>query len=201
MLSTELVALDLPQQSDKFVKLLRQAIRDGVVSASHAAESIPLPKVYRFKVSTGTDTRERKRTTAEGDGYTKKTNQMVILQNEAYQTWFEKTKEELGEIKRTSGGKRSGGTLLSVAALMSDPALFSQGVESTKNRLRKHQEQAAKLASSEGFGHARKRPAKAPEEPVQKPVTAPAVGSRKGAGAASPHPAKQRATKAKGGNA
>lgn len=87
-LSDEVRRLDLPQQSETFVRKLRSAIAEEVIEGVYNGEKFVLPK--QFTDLSRTETRQ------------KKAKEMLILYDSAYERWFRETQAALTQIRPRS---------------------------------------------------------------------------------------------------
>ena len=174
-LSAEVERLALPQQSDKFVSALRQAVRDEKIAASYVEGRYELPKRFRYKSKPETK-RKSTETPSEDDGtYFKRTPEMLILMDESYREWFDATKSELFHVEfpelRPENLHRNSHSP-TAAAMLDDTSLelFHRGVVNTRERLRKQQAHGKSLATKRGFTH------KSTTEENEQPQTSPHSG-------------------------
>lgn len=161
-LSTELDELGLPQQADKFVKMARAAVKEGLIDAAYTGQRFDLPKQYRFKKKADSVSKKKRATDEEQEVYTRRTPEMVILKDEKYMRWFQETKQKLfliqyPSMRREQDGRPSGTP--SAEAIMADPsrALFWECVNVTRDRIAQQENHGRKLATGKGF-HARSAP-------------------------------------------
>ncbi|MCD0174695.1 hypothetical protein IHN32_01840 [Deinococcus sp. 14RED07] len=172
-LSEEIAELGLPQQADKFVKLLRAAVKDSVVSAAYTGQRFDLPKQYRFK-KTPDSVSKRKRAVEDGqEVYTRRTPEMVILKDQAYLNWFAATKHELFLIQFPSmrADKKGKKGTPNAEAMLGDPtrALFWASVEATRERIAHQEQHGRKLATGKGFHAAATEGGEQQETPAAQP--------------------------------
>lgn len=89
-LSERVHQLSNAQRSDSFVKMFRDAVRDGQFEAAYLPERFTLPKQYSRRGTV--------------DTYQKDTNEMLFDATPAFETWFE-------QINRELAAARKGGTI------------------------------------------------------------------------------------------
>lgn len=144
-LSDEVMRLEMPQQTDKFVKELRRAVYDRVFAASYAGETFELPKTFRPRSGQP----DERRTS------TKRVIEMVICNDDAYQRWYADVAQRLYRLEhpseRTRRKRKRADTNPSAELLMQDEELFREGVALTLERLKKKRDTGRQLASSGGF--------------------------------------------------
>ncbi|WP_412030562.1 hypothetical protein [Deinococcus yunweiensis] len=87
-LSEQVQKLSNAQRSDAFVKLFRDAVRDGQFEAAYLPERFTLPKQYSRRGSE--------------DTYQKDTKEMLFDVTPAFETWFEQTNRELAATRKGS---------------------------------------------------------------------------------------------------
>ncbi|MFC5849463.1 hypothetical protein [Deinococcus petrolearius] len=126
-LSDEVKRLDLPQQSETFVRKLRSAIAEEIVEGVYNGEKFVLPK--QFTDLTRTETRQ------------KKAKEMLILYSPAYEAWFLETQAALTQIRPRSEPR-----------LPITPENFTEGkldwqshLDQTRHNIQNKQERGAKL--------------------------------------------------------
>lgn len=139
-LSDEVKRLDLPQQSETFVRKLRGAIADEIIEGVYNGEKFVLPK--QFTDLSRTETRQ------------KKAKEMLILYNPAYEQWFRETQAALTQIRPRSEPR-----------LPITPENFTEGkldwqahLEQTRHNIQKKQQRGSKL----GLLRQEKDPARRP---------------------------------------
>lgn len=149
-LSDEVKRLDLPQQSETFVRKLRSAIAEEVIEGVYNGEKFVLPK--QFTDLSRTETRQ------------KKAKEMLILYNPAYERWFQETQAALTQIRPRSEPR-----------LPITPENFTEGkldwqshLEQTRHNIQSKQERGAKLGllRQEKDAGKRRRKSSASETPL-----------------------------------
>ncbi|MFD2609449.1 hypothetical protein ACFSR9_08375 [Deinococcus taklimakanensis] len=94
-LSEQVRELTNPQRSDTFVKLFREAVREGKIEGAYLpAERFTMPKTYTRRGS--------------NDTYQRDMREMLFLVTPKFEKWFEETNRELAV-------SRKGGTLKATA--------------------------------------------------------------------------------------
>ncbi|WP_027483741.1 hypothetical protein [Deinococcus pimensis] len=92
-LSEQIRELDNPQRSDTFVKLFRNAVREGEFDAAYIPERFELPKQYSRRGS------EEK--------YARDAKDMVFEVTPKFEKWFESIRKDLGNARRAARVKPS----------------------------------------------------------------------------------------------
>ena len=88
-LSEQIHELSNPQRSDAFVRLFREAVREGKFEAAYMPERFTMPKQFSRRGAEGTYQREAK--------------EMLFETTPAFNQWFEQTNQELAASSRRSG--------------------------------------------------------------------------------------------------
>jgi hypothetical protein len=114
-LSDQVRELDDPQRSDTFVKLFRNAVREGEFDAAYIPERFELPKQYSRRGS-----EER---------YARDAKDMVFEVTPGFQKWFENVNREL------SGGRRAARVKPSLDAFEKGDLDFKALAEETRRKM------------------------------------------------------------------
>ncbi|WP_425147354.1 hypothetical protein [Deinococcus sp.] len=88
-LSEQVMNLTNPQRSDTFVKLFRNAVREGKIEGAYMPERFTLPKSFSKR--------------GGGASYNRQAKEMLFEMNPAFDKWFEETNRELAASRK--GGK------------------------------------------------------------------------------------------------
>ena len=92
-LSEQVHKLSNAQRSDTFVKLFRDAVRDGKFEAAYMPERFTLPKQFSRRGDTDTYQRDAK--------------EMLFQATPAFEKWFEQTNRELASARKGGSIKAS----------------------------------------------------------------------------------------------
>lgn len=87
-LSEQVQQLSNPQRSDRFVKLFREAVRAGTISAIPLPERFALPKQFRQRGTEG--------------HYQKDAKEMLFEPTPEFEAWFEHTNQALAMTRARS---------------------------------------------------------------------------------------------------
>lgn len=87
-LSEQVQKLSNAQRSDAFVKLFRDAVRDGQFEAAYLPERFTLPKQYSRRGAEGT--------------YQKDAKEMLFDATPKFEAWFEQTNRDLAAARKGS---------------------------------------------------------------------------------------------------
>ena len=85
--------LSNPQRTDTFVKMFRDAVRQGQFEAAYMPERFTLPKQFSRRGGEGT--------------YQRETKEMLFEVTPAFEKWFEQTNKDLGATRRAGTVKPS----------------------------------------------------------------------------------------------
>ncbi|WP_216322522.1 hypothetical protein [Deinococcus aestuarii] len=129
-LSEQLQELNNPQRSDTFVKLFREAVREGKFEAAQLSERFTIPKQFR-------------RRGAE-DTYQRDTREMLFEVTPEFERWFEQTNQDLA----ASPSRGSGKVRPSLEAIESGQLDFKALAEETRRRLQSSFEKGQTLGKS-----------------------------------------------------
>lgn len=124
-----------PQQSDKFVRILKVAVAEGKVTAALAEDRFVLPKVFRRRLEQASPTKE--------------VRDMMIQDGPAFRAWFEAVNTELDHVKRRPVAKPT------IENIKQGKVDFTTLAEATRQKLKTAQQRGAVL------GRSRKKPGKA----------------------------------------
>ena len=110
--------LEHPQQSDRFVKMFRNAVREGHIDAIELKERFTMPKQYQ-------------RRGAEGS-YERDTRDMVFEVTPKSEKWIKQATEDLGKINTRGGGSK---VVPSLEAVEAGEVDFKALVEETRRSM------------------------------------------------------------------
>lgn len=85
-LSEQVHELSNPQRSDTFVKMFRDAVRDGKFEATYMPERFTMPKQFTRRGSEGT--------------YQRETKEMLFDFTPKFEKWFDETNRELAAARK-----------------------------------------------------------------------------------------------------
>lgn len=88
-LSEQVQKLSNPQRSDTFIKMFRNAVREGKFEAAYISERFSMPKAYSKRGS--------------NDTYSKDAKEMIFDVTPAFDKWFEGVNRDLAASRR--GGR------------------------------------------------------------------------------------------------
>ncbi|GAA5514305.1 hypothetical protein Dcar01_03060 [Deinococcus carri] len=91
-LSEQMHELGNPQRSDAFVKMFREAVREGKFDATYLPERFTMPKQFSRR--------------GEEGNYQRDTKDMLFEVTPAFEKWFEQTNTELAAPSRRSGSPK-----------------------------------------------------------------------------------------------
>lgn len=91
-LSEQMHELGNPQRSDAFVKMFREAVREGKFDATYLPERFTMPKQFSRR--------------GEEGNYQRDTKDMLFEVTPAFEKWFEQTNSELAAPSRRSGSPK-----------------------------------------------------------------------------------------------
>ena len=132
-LSEVVMELEQPQQSDKFVKMFRDAVRDGEIDGVELKERFTMPKQYQRRGQAGS--------------YTRDTRDMIFLETEQSGQWIEQASAALAQVMPRGG---RGKVKPSIEALEAGELDFKELVEQTRRSMQ------AKHARGQQLGNSRK---------------------------------------------
>lgn len=132
-LSEVVMELEQPQQSDKFVKMFRDAVRDGEIDALDLKERFTMPKQYQRRGQEGS--------------YTRDTRDMIFLETDKSSKWIEQASAALSQVMPRGG---RGKVKPSIEALEAGELDFKELVEQTRRSMQ------AKHARGQQLGNSRK---------------------------------------------
>jgi len=131
-LSEQIHELTNPQRSDTFVKLFREAVREGKFDAMHMPERFTLPKAFNRRGAEGT--------------YQRDTKEMLFEVTSDFEKWFEQTNEELAATRRVGNVKP---TVENIEAGLVD---FKVLAEETRRKMQASYEKGHALGKSRAQG-------------------------------------------------
>lgn len=123
--------LEHPQQSERFVKMFRNAVREGEIDAIELKQRFTLPKQY-------------KRRGGEGS-YERQTRDMVFEETPRSEKWIRQAKDDLGRLN-TRGGRSK--VVLSLEAVESGEVDFKALVEETRRNMESKYNRGQQLGNS-----------------------------------------------------
>lgn len=132
-LSEQIHELSNPQRSDAFVKMFREAVRQGEFEAAYMSERFTMPKQFSRRGAEGTYQREAK--------------EMLFETTPAFNKWFEQTNQELAASSRRSGTPKP--TLENIEAGLVD---FSAMAAETRKKMQASYEKGQALGKSRARG-------------------------------------------------
>ena len=130
-LSEVVMELEHPQQSDRFVKMFRNAVREGDIDAIELKERFTLPKQYH-------------RRGAEGS-YERDTRDMVFQVTPKSDKWIKQASEDLGKINTRGGSSK---VVLSLEAVEAGEVDFKALVEETRRSMESKYNRGQQLGNS-----------------------------------------------------
>lgn len=92
-LSEQVHKLSNAQRSDTFVKMFRDAVRDGKFEAAYMPERFTLPKQFSRR--------------GDSDTYQRDAKEMLFQATPAFEKWFEQTNRELASARKGGSIKAS----------------------------------------------------------------------------------------------
>lgn len=90
-LSEQVRELTNPQRSDSFIKLFREAVREGKIEGAYLPERFTLPKAFTKRGTEGTYQRDAK--------------EMLFDANAKFEKWFDQVNRDLAVSRRGSALK------------------------------------------------------------------------------------------------
>ncbi|CAM3355708.1 hypothetical protein DESA109040_09135 [Deinococcus saxicola] len=127
-LSEQVHELSNPQRSDTFVKMFRDAVRDGKFEAAYMPERFTMPKQFTRRGSEGT--------------YLRDTKEMLFETTPKFDKWFE-------EVNRELAAARKGGTIKpSVEAIEAGLVDFKQMAAETRKKMQASYEKGQALGQT-----------------------------------------------------
>ncbi|WP_221090151.1 hypothetical protein [Deinococcus aquaedulcis] len=127
-LSEQVQELSNPQRSDTFIKLFREAVRQGKFDAAYMPERFTMPKQFSRRGAEGT--------------YERDTREMLFEQTKAFDAWFDETNRALASARR-------GGTVKpSVEAIEAGLVDFKTMAEETRRKMQASYEKGQALGKS-----------------------------------------------------
>lgn len=132
-LSEVVMELGQPQQSDKFVKQFRDAVRDGQIDALELKERFTMPKQYQRRGQEGS--------------YTRDARDMIFLETPASSKWIEQASAALSQVTPRGGRSK---VKPSIEALEAGDLDFKELVEQTRRSMQ------AKHVRGQQLGNSRK---------------------------------------------
>ncbi|CAM4145581.1 hypothetical protein [Deinococcus marmoris] len=127
-LSEQVHELSNPQRSDTFVKMFRDAVRDGKFEAAYMPERFTMPKQFTRRGSEGT--------------YQRDTKEMLFETTPKFDKWFE-------EVNRELAAARKGGTIKpSVEAIEAGLVDFKQMAAETRKKMQASYEKGQALGQT-----------------------------------------------------
>ncbi|MFK7601593.1 hypothetical protein ACI3L1_05215 [Deinococcus sp. SM5_A1] len=127
-LSEQVHELSNPQRSDTFVKMFRDAVRDGKFEAAYMPERFTMPKQFTRRGSEGT--------------YQRDTKEMLFETTPKFDKWFD-------EVNRELAAARKGGTIKpSVEAIEAGLVDFKQMAAETRKKMQASYEKGQALGQT-----------------------------------------------------
>ncbi|PTA67586.1 hypothetical protein [Deinococcus arcticus] len=127
-LSEQVQELSNPQRSDTFIKLFREAVRQGKFDAAYMPERFTMPKQFSRRGSEGT--------------YERDTREMLFEQSKEFDAWFEETNRAL------ASARRGGNIKPSVEAIEAGLVDFRTMAEETRRKMQASYEKGQALGKS-----------------------------------------------------
>ncbi|WP_216323830.1 hypothetical protein [Deinococcus aestuarii] len=137
-LSEQMHELDNVQRSDAFLKLFREAVREGQFEATYLPERFTLPKQFSRRGGEGT--------------YQRETKEMLFEVTPDFEKWFEQTNKDLGATRRAGTVKPS------LEAIESGQLDFKELAADTRKRMQASFEKGQTLGKSRAKAVAGTRP-------------------------------------------
>lgn len=129
-LSEVVMELQHPQQSDKFVKMFRDAVREGEIDAMDLTERFSLPKQYQRR--------------GKKETYNRQMRDMLFLETAKSKKWIDSASESLAQIATRGGRTKVKPSLESVESGAID---FAAMVEKTRSSLQAKHDRGQKLGN------------------------------------------------------
>ncbi|AIZ45286.1 hypothetical protein QR90_09530 [Deinococcus radiopugnans] len=127
-LSEQVHELSNPQRSDTFVKMFRDAVRDGKFEAAYMPERFTMPKQFTRRGSEGT--------------YQRDTKEMLFEVTPKFEKWFD-------EVNRELAAARKGGTIKpSVEAIEAGLVDFKKMAAETRKKMQASYEKGQALGQT-----------------------------------------------------
>lgn len=127
-LSEQIHELSNPQRSDSFVKLFRDAVRQGKFDATYMPERFTMPKQFTRRGSEGT--------------YQRDTKEMLFEVTPKFEKWFD-------EVNRELAAARKGGTIKpSVEAIEAGLVDFKKMAAETRKKMQASYEKGQALGQT-----------------------------------------------------
>lgn len=127
-LSEQIHELSNPQRSDTFVKMFRDAVRDGKFEAAYMPERFTMPKQFTRRGSEGT--------------YQRDTKEMLFEVTPKFEKWFD-------EVNRELAAARKGGTIKpSVEAIEAGLVDFKTMAAETRKKMQASYEKGQALGQT-----------------------------------------------------
>ncbi len=127
-LSEQVHELSNPQRSDTFVKMFRDAVRDGKFEAAYMPERFTMPTQFTRRGSEGT--------------YQRDTKEMLFETTPKFDKWFD-------EVNRELAAARKGGTIKpSVEAIEAGLVDFKQMAAETRKKMQASYEKGQALGQT-----------------------------------------------------
>ncbi|MDB5044378.1 MAG: hypothetical protein JWQ08_428 [Deinococcus sp.] len=131
-LSEQIHELSNPQRSDSFVKLFRDAVRQGKFDATYMPERFTMPKQFSRRGAEGTYQRDAK--------------EMLFEITPEFEAWFDQTNRDL------AAARKGGNIKPSVEAIESGLVDFKKMAEETRKKMQASYEKGQALGNSRAKG-------------------------------------------------
>ncbi len=131
-LSEQVQQLSNQQRSDTFVKLFRDAVRDGKFEAAYLPERFVLPKQFTRRGSE--------------DTYQREVKEMLFEVTSNFEKWFDQTNREL------AAARKGGAIKPSVEAIEAGLVDFSKMAAETRKKMQASYEKGQALGKSRAKG-------------------------------------------------
>lgn len=127
-LSEQVHELSNPQRSDTFVKMFRDAVRDGKFAAAYMPERFTMPKQFTRRGSEGT--------------YQRDTKEMLFEVTPKFEKWFD-------EVNRELAAARKGGAIKpTVEAIEAGLVDFKKMADETRKKMQASYEKGQALGQT-----------------------------------------------------
>ena len=142
-LSEQVVQLSNPQRSDTFIRLFRNAVREGEFDGTYVPERFTLPKSFTRR--------------GGGASYNREAKEMIFEVTPAFDKWFDDTNRDL------AASRRGGRVKVSVEAIESGLVDFKGMAAETRKKMQ------ASFTKGQSLGKSRtKGKAAAPKAPAKR---------------------------------
>ncbi|GGJ81813.1 hypothetical protein [Deinococcus aquiradiocola] len=143
-LSEQVTYLTNPQRSDTFVKLFRNAVREGHFEGAYMPERFQLPKTFNRR--------------GGGESYSREVKEMLFELTPAFEAWFDTINRELAASRK--GGRIKPSVEAIEAGLVDFKTMAAQTREKMQASFKKGQSLGTSRARTKAGGKTGSKPAK-----------------------------------------